>query len=224
VTSWFERSPSALNDLRARLRQSYPTLHARLSDGKVVVSGTLAITDAGAEIDRYCLEVELPADYPGSLPTVWETGQRIPREIDRHVYPANGALCLGLPIELWVTLGGDFSFSTFLEKAVRPYLIGNSLVEEGKPWPFGESSHGYLGALEFYHRILGTDDAAVVGRFLLDLVNGKVRGHWTCPCGSGKVLRNCHGDSVRALREVPTGVILRSVEAMIGILKANAPA
>ncbi|WP_167434446.1 SEC-C metal-binding domain-containing protein [Mesorhizobium helmanticense] len=39
--------------------------------------------------------------------------------------------------------------------------------------------------------------------FLLALGQGKVKGHWPCPCGSGKNLRNCHDDRVRQLRQVP---------------------
>src|SRR5262249_46427942 len=32
--------------------------------------------------------------HPHAMPSVWETGGRIPREIDRHVFD-DGSLCLG---------------------------------------------------------------------------------------------------------------------------------
>jgi hypothetical protein len=84
------------------LLQKYPTLHARKVGGMVVVRGTLGVSYEGTEVDRYSLEVTLPDDYPNSLPTVWETAERIPGEMDRHVYPKIGALCLGVSEELWL--------------------------------------------------------------------------------------------------------------------------
>src|SRR5262249_36997349 len=139
--------------------------------------------------------------------------------VDRHVYPKTGALCLGFPAELWVLLRGDFSLGTFITRAIVPYLIGNSLVEEGKPWPFNESSHGPLGGLEFYERFIGSKDPSIVGQFLVDLMSGKVRGHWPCPCGSGLVLRKCHGEAARELRQIPAHVISHSIQAMIDLMK-----
>lgn len=218
--SWHKDEPSALERLRSTLRARYPTLHARVQGDFVHVSGTFAALTEEAHEDRYSIDVRLPADYPRSIPTVWDTAGRIERIIDRHVFPATGALCVGVPVELWINLKGDFSIENYLEKAVRPYLIGNGLFEEGQPWPFSESSHGSYGVLDFYERHLGTRDAAVVGRFLLDLLKGKVKGHWPCPCDSGQHLRKCHGEQVNALKNVPAGALLDSVDHMLNVLKS----
>lgn len=219
--TWHENEPSGLDRLRQTLRARYPTLHARVQGGFVHVAGSFAVLTEDAYQDRYMIDVRLPADYPGSIPDVWETGGRIERTIDRHVFPGTGALCVGVPVELWLNLKGDFSIENYLEKAVRPYLIGNSLFEEGQPWPFNESTHGSFGVLEFCERYLGTTDARVVGRFLLNLLKGKVRGHWPCPCGSGSILRKCHGEQVRALAEVPASILLSSVDHMLNVLEAG---
>ena len=161
----------------------------------------------------------MPDDYPRSLPSVWETAGRIERVMDRHVFPRTGALCVGVPIELWVSLAGDFSIDSYLEKAVRPYLIGNSLFEEGKPWPFDESAHGSAGVLEFYQRFIGSSDPAAVANFLIAILQNRDRGHWNCPCGSGKPIRKCHEANVRVLRSVPKPVLASSVDHMISLLK-----
>jgi hypothetical protein len=222
MSSWFEIDAGALDDLRRTLQRDYPMLHARVENGKVVVAGTFAVLGEDAAADRYSVSIALPEDYPRSLPSTWEMAGRIERVIDRHVFPKTGALCVGVPIDLWIRLSGDFSIGTYLEKALRPYLIGNGLVEEGREWPFDESSHGSRGVLEFYGRFLGASDASVVGRFLLDLVRDRVRGHWTCPCGSGKAIRKCHVESVRALRQVPTHMLVASIDHMIAILELPA--
>jgi hypothetical protein len=106
-----------------------------------------------------------------------------------------------------------------LDIPVRNYLIGNSLVERGEPWPHGDRSHGVAGVLEFYGDLLGTSDPMTIANFLLSIVKGKVRGHWHCFCGSGKIIRNCHKDAVEQLRLVPTWVLAQSGCMIVDAIK-----
>lgn len=221
---WFKREPEVFEALRRMLIQRYPTLHARKIGDAVVVKGTLGVSHNGLEVDRYSLELRLPSDYPKSLPTVWETGDRIPRVMDRHVYPATGALCLGVGEELWLATNGDFSLDKVIDIPVRNFLIGNSLVEQGQEWPSGERSHGTRGILEFYAGLLGVKDERSLLRFLVSHLRGKVKGHWPCPCGSGSVLRRCHGEGLKQLNRLPHGPIIHSAELLLGRLKREAPA
>lgn len=207
---WFEDDPSALERLERMLRSRYPTLHAFIEKGVCIVRGTYPVMDSGRLVDRYELEIALRPDYPTSLPLVWETGGRIPREADRHVFPDAGCLCLGVPLALWMQLKGDFSLPTILDIPVRNFLIGNGLVEKGEPWPHGDRSHGVEGILEFYGDLLGTSDSIAIARFLLSLVKEKVRGHWRCPCGSGRIIRNCHREAVESLRNVPSEIVAQT--------------
>lgn len=207
---WFKADPPALDRLERTLRAQYPTLHAFVEGEACSVRGTYPVTADGKVIDRYELEIALPSDYPASLPLVWETGGRIPREADRHVFPDTGSLCLGVPLALWIQLKGDFSLPTVLDIPVRNFLIGNALVEKGEPWPHGDRSHGAAGILEFCGDLLGTSEPMAIAQFLLALVKGKVRGHWLCPCGSGEIIRKCHKEAVEALRGVPPGVVAQT--------------
>ena len=200
MTSWHERAPAAIAALEALLRESYPTMHALVVDGAVDVKGTYPVVHEGREIARYSLRVALPADYPHSLPLVWETGERIPRIEDRHVNVADGSLCLGAPAALWIALAGNFSIDRVLDLPVRNFLIGNSMVEAGEEWPHGEWKHGANGMLQYFGETVGTDDPLTVIRLIDGLINAKVRGHWLCPCGSGKIVRKCHTDAIAKLR------------------------
>lgn len=217
--TWFEKDPAALATLERTLRARYPTLHAFIEKGMCVVHGTLPIEHQGSIADRYTLSIELPEDYPRSLPVVWETANRIPRELDRHVITSTGQLCIGVPIELWIQLCGDFSIEQVLDIPVRNFLIGNSLVERGEPWPHGDHAHGAAGVLEFYADLLGTTDPMLVVKLLLDVLHGKVRGHWPCPCGSGAIIRKCHKNAVDELRKVPESVLVQSGNLVLKILK-----
>jgi hypothetical protein len=135
--AWFEQNPAAFARLESLLRSRYPTLHAFIVDGECRIRGTLAAVEA----DRYALDIALPGNYPHAMPAVWETSGRIPHEIDRHVFE-DGSLCLGAPLALWIQLGGDYSIERVIEGPLRSFLIGNSLVEEGEPWPHGDRPHG----------------------------------------------------------------------------------
>ena len=148
--AWFVRTPEAFETLLSTLRVKYSTLHADESDGKIIVRGSLPISYEGEDLDWYFIEVSLPDDYPSSPPAVREVGGRIPHNLlNRHVN-ADGTLCLGVAEDMWIKWGGKFDISNFLEGPVRTFLIGSSLVENGKAWPHGERSHGAAGVCEFY--------------------------------------------------------------------------
>lgn len=221
---WFERDPAALAALERTLRQRYPTMHALVGDGKVAVKGTYGVVHGASEIDRYALSIALPENYPRSIPTVWETAERIPRIIDRHVFAKTGALCLGVPAALWIAMGGNFTIDRVLDIPVRNYLIGNSMVEAGEKWPYGEWKHGADGMLDFFGETIGTKDPMKIADLLMAILNGKVRGHWLCPCGSGAIIRKCHRSAVDQLRPVSEDMLAQSGMLMLELVKRNSRA
>ncbi len=185
-----------------------------------MVRGTFDPVGNGSPADRYGLKIALPANYPKSLPKVWETEERIPREIDRHVFP-DGSLCLGVLLQLWIDMGGDFSIKSVLDIPVRNFLVGNSLVEIGQDWPHGDRSHGVAGVLEYFGELIGTTDEMAVAKFLLDVAHGKIKGHWPCPCGSGLIIRKCHRRAVEQMRQVPGEYVLHACSMVIDDIKSR---
>lgn len=207
---WFARDPGALQALRATLKQRFPTLHVIAENGVMSVRGSFGVTHAGAELDWYQINVVLPHDYPSSPPRIFEVGGRIPRVSDRHVNP-DETLCLGVNEEIWMQCE-SLEIGDFLEGPVRSYLIGNSLVEQGQPWPHGERSHGAAGVQEFYAETTGISDARKIVALLQILQRDKVKGHWPCPCGSGNIIRKCHADIMYRLHQrIPRAVIEHSI-------------
>jgi len=80
------------------------------------------------------------------------------------------------------------------------YFICQGVVENGHPWPMEQLGHGADGIRMFYSELLGTGDDAVICGYLVCLAADRVKGHWSCPCGSGRRLRDCHFASVLELR------------------------
>jgi hypothetical protein len=171
-----------------------------LAEGeRAFVRGELPIFDAdGQEIDRYELDIEVPRD-PVLLPVVRETRGRIPWTAERHMFK-NGVACVMLPDERWKYFPVGTPFVDFLRGPLSYYLLGQSMVEEGLPWP-AERRHNADGVLDYYRELFETEDLATILRSLYLLTCERVKGHWECPCGSGAILRRCCRERFELMRK-----------------------
>ncbi|MHB1011689.1 MAG: hypothetical protein ACYC37_02070 [Desulfobacteria bacterium] len=188
--------------MRAEVEAAYPDLRFSIQDECVFIHGSFPIKEDGAALDRYSIEVRVPQDFPIELPVLCEVGGRIPWVPDRHVNWKNGTACLFFPDERWRFFPDGATLRDFLEGPVRNFLISQSVFERTGQWPFGERGHGEAGILEAYGEMLEIPpDRNTVIAFLGLLSRREVKGHWQCPCGSGKILRKCHGEKVLRLRD-----------------------
>ncbi len=212
---WHKADPAQYAKERAEVEGTYPNLHF-YEDGEVVwIKGSFPVIFDGQELDRYLLEIKLERDYPRSLPVVWETGGRIPRVADFHVNPQDSTSCVLLPDERWRVWPLGSTLLQFLNGPVRDFFLGQSLVQLGEPWPFGHWGHGGKGIREYYAEVLGTDDVRVILGFLDLLTKKKVKGHWPCPCRSGRKLRECHRNVVQDLAtKIPRNVASNSLSKL----------
>lgn len=197
---WFEENPSLLSAMQAATKSVYPHLHFSIRGQGVYVTGSFPVRQDDAEIDRFQIEIQLPANFPGGIPRVRETGRRIPRIADRHMYP-DGTACLFVD-EDWIMANPEGTdWLTFLNGPVLNFFIGQCLVEAGAGWPFGERSHGARGILECYAGLTGANDLRIAYHYLQTLSPKKVKGHWPCPCGSGIKIRDCHKQMIWDLKK-----------------------
>jgi hypothetical protein len=164
-----------------------------------VVKGAFNVEHDGYFLAGFQIEILLDRLDVLGLPTVREIGGRIPRRLDRHMY-ANGSACLYLPEDLVVRRRGRFGIVEFIEGPVTTFFLGQAAVERGLPFPCGEWSHGADGMKDLLAGLLGFEDIATCVAFL-DLLSRKgATRHWTCPCGSGRRIRDCHDRVVRRVR------------------------
>jgi len=167
--------------------------------GQWVIRGILAFSATYQDktiTDKFSILIRLPKDYPNSPPTVQETGSRIPA--DFHQY-TDRTLCLGAPVEVWRRFKADPRLITFVDTQVVEYLYGYAYFEKYGEMPFGELSHGAQGIREYYQELFNTEDVLILMALLKIMADGTYRGHHACPCGSGKILRKCHGPSMLEL-------------------------
>lgn len=199
--AWHRKNPTLFDQEKREVEAAFPQLHFHVVNDVVFIRGSFPIIHEGKELDRYLIEIELPGNYPESLPIVRETGGQIPCTPDHHINSEDGTACVMFPDERWSLWPKGSSLLAYLNGPLRNFFLGQSAVDAGSLWPFGEWGHGAKGIVEYYSMLLKTDDVQVITGFLELFAKKKTKGHWPCPCGSGKHLRDCHHELVRDLRE-----------------------
>jgi hypothetical protein len=211
--AWFEKRPAMLDEIRAAIATDQPDLSLAVIDGVVTARGSDAVHDGEVVLDRYQVEITLPRDYPKTSPVVEEIGGRIPRTADRHV-SGDGTACLLVPEE-WL-LSPDQSFRAFLTGPMRNFFLGQLLVDAGKQWPFGQRSHGHEGLIEAYMELLSINDPTRVAAYIECLRRKALKGHFECPCGSKKRLRNCHRTELQELaKRIPPHIAQQAHDRLV---------
>lgn len=197
---WHVSKPELLDDVRSALN-AYPALHLFVTGSKFEIRGTFPVRDeSGRTLDEYSVSIELPSNYPSALPIVRETAGRIPRILDRHVLPGTGTCCVMLPDARWEEYPVGAPFSDYLTGPLRNFFLGQSTVELGGEWPFGEWDHGNPARLDYYRQIFDTDNEVAVRRFLEAIGWPHRKGRVNCPCGSSRRLHKCCRAKVHDLR------------------------
>jgi hypothetical protein len=184
--------------LESDLQQRYPDLRLIVINGRPLFRGSFPVGHVGEEIDRFLIEISFP-DGITKLPAVREIGGRIPRDSDHHINPGSGDICADIP-EM-ILLSGQPSLVEYLDGPVRNFFLSQIIVAGGNPWPFGEWKHGKDGLLQAYGELLGVTGERQIRAYLDYLASKRVKGHWLCPCGSTKRLRDCHARHFATLRD-----------------------
>lgn len=177
--------------------QHYPMFRLKPSLEKVLTiegtyEGILSYEQYGEVSISYKLSIQIPEDYPASLPMVFEVSNRIEKEPDNHVN-YDGSLCLGAPIRLKMVMQKNTSLACFFEKCILPYLYAVTLkINTGEPFVFGELAHGNAGLIEDFKSLFNLSEEKQVHHMLTLLSkNKKEANRLTCPCGCRKRLSTC---------------------------------
>lgn len=207
-------------EARAAIAFDQPKLRAVPRDESVRISGKYVLTESGAAsnpngpLAEFDLEIDVPNRYPRAEPKVFEVGGRISRHPERHIN-ADGDCCITV-WEHWLANTEDRSFAAFLKGPVHQFFLGQYWYEKTGKWPFGEHAHGEKGLEEAYADVLGIPNNANKLIYYLRLLSQSwPKGHWLCPCGSGKKLRYCHQSELLALhRRIPPGLARRMLRRL----------
>lgn len=172
------------------------------SSHAVTIAGELRVVHrepAEVTIDvSYDLTIVIPLAFPRVLPSVVENEGRIPRRFHRN---PDSTLCLGSPLALHLAIEGDPTITTFIERAITPYLYSHAFYMRFGSMPHGELDHGYQGLADDVRRLFRLPPQTSAEEFLR--LGGLKRRHANkqpCPCWSGRRVGRCHGAAVREAR------------------------
>ena len=221
---WHTDRPDLVTDVQDALRTHQPHLHLVIPpDGRAEILGNFVVRgENGVEIDRYQISIRLLARFPKDLPVVRETGGRIPGTEDRHINGSDGTACVLYPEDRWQCYPENGDFSVYLNGPLRDFFLSQSYYEREGEWPFGEWGHGVNGTFEFYAELIGDSDPNTVVRHITALTYPKIKGKLSCPCGSGKFIRDCCIDKVNDLRrKIDPKLAKRSLNPIRKLLPAR---
>jgi len=183
------------------VQAKHPALELSVSDaGKILVYGPVgfSIEHQGHTVeDSYRVEIHIPDDYPDSPPIVYETEGKIPAEFGHFMQAGN--FCLGAPVEVRRVFARHKSLRAFIDEQVIPYLFFYSYKRDHKRPPFDDLLHGVDGLLQYYMGHFGTEIVPTL-KLLKCLADDFAPPLSSCPCDSGRTLRDCHSPKLDELR------------------------
>ena len=184
------------------MKRKYPSLEYVQRDNECIFVGEIVLNHVYNDVrmtGKFDIEIVVPRDFPLALPTVKELSNCIDDSYT-HRYP-NGYLCLASNLELKMHISKNHDISDFVDKYVIPYLYTYKYFKEYGIYPYGERSHGMMGNLEYLKDLFYVDNWKQVFDIIMFITKSTYRGHLLCPCGSGKRIRNCHGNIFRNIMD-----------------------
>ncbi|MEY4835026.1 MAG: hypothetical protein RI980_1141 [Bacteroidota bacterium] len=183
--------------------EKYKELSYKKENGIPCVFGSLVLTDEyGGIEDIYHIEIKAVDDYPNSFPLVFETGGRIPRNVDWHIFEDNGNCCIASPPEEIIICNSDLTLLSFIDNQVKNYFY-SQIFRNQNGYFLKERSHGNKGWIEFFEETFMTDNIFNIEFGLNQIIGGKKIDRVSmCFCGSGKKYRKCHKMSYKVLSKL----------------------
>jgi uncharacterized protein YciI len=204
VVPWWIGEPAKLEELKHALQEHAPRLRLHVDQHTLVARGPFALTSDGETQDVYAIEIRFHPSDPEAEPKVWEIGGSIEQKEDNHISNSDDTCCLGV-LDEWMAKTGDTSFAGFLTGPLWNFFLSQSIFRRTGKWIFDQRSHGLPGMVEAYAELIGDTEPTLerVARTLSFLSLRRPKGHWLCPCGSGRRVRSCCRPKLQGVKLSP---------------------
>lgn len=183
--------------------EKYKELSLKNEGGIPCVFGSLVLMndESGVE-DIFQIEIKAVADFPNRFPEVYETGGRIPRNVDWHIFEQTGNCCLASPPEEIIICNSGLTLLSFIDNQVKNYFY-SQIFRNQNGYFLKERSHGSKGWIEFFEETFMTNNIFNIEFGLNQIIEGKKIDRVSmCFCGSGKKYRKCHKKSYDILSKL----------------------
>lgn len=127
-----------------------------LENGFPCIRGSIQLIESKKIVtDSYEVKIMWSQGYPFKFPLVFETGGRIPINLDWHVFETDGHCCIKAIPEEMVLCKKGISLDWFISTQLVPYFFNQSFRQENGYY-YHERSHGIKGTLESFADIFKT--------------------------------------------------------------------
>lgn len=194
----------------------YPDLLLHSDGDTPVLSGSIYLLGEEGEIcDTYQIKIVPTIDYPNRLALLFETGGKIPVNIDWHVFETDGHCCIiTLPEELLLCKNG-ITLANFIELQVKPYLF-NQTFRRLHGYFLKERSHGITGWIEYFSELFQTSDILKINSWLRFVLKEQEPNRvQLCFCRSGKKYRYCHREAYRKVSLFSQNELKEIIELLV---------
>lgn len=191
--------------------ETYPKLKRKLTDNGYILAGELDVIDKNGKLwESYQIEIHHADGFPYRFPSLYETGGKIPKIADWHVYEDTLTCCVKvLPAEIVRCING-ITILEYVRDEALPYFFNQTHRRLEGYYVNGEYGHGLTGIFEFYAEELKTGTDVKKMLRLMHYIATKSRPSSTamCFCASGKKFRKCHRSAFDLLKQVGDKVLL----------------
>lgn len=179
-----------------------------LEEGPLRLQGVLSLFDnEGGLIENYHISIIPNENYPNSFPLVYETGGKLPHNIDWHIYP-DGHFCIKSLIDELIICNKGISLLSFIEDQIIPFLF-NQKYRELYGHFINERSHGNRGNIESLQDLFKTKNLSIIKKCLQYILSRKHPNRTDmCFCGSKTKYRKCHRSIYQQMSLLPNETIL----------------
>jgi hypothetical protein len=201
-------------DAWAELKDAFPDMGMIEKRGdRWVTSGRLPVVDQHGDCwEVYGIDLALSDNFPLSLPSMWETGGKIRRTADWHVY-TDGSCCVGTEARQYFILEGKVNLLRWVQLLAVPYLANHKLRTLTGTYSNGERSHGGKGIYEEYDELFRDRGKFGLLPYLKLLgERSSVGRNDPCFCGKGGKYKYCFlRDREGHRQNIPAAIILRDI-------------
>ncbi len=171
-----------------------PNLKIIKTDKKsYVVEGNVFINAKNSNIqlaDDFEIEITIPKDFPNKIPKIREKSGKIPTHFE-HIN-SDGTLCLAIDTEMLIYMKEVPNLVGWFKRYVVDFFYTVMYFDKYDIYPYGERKHGLCGIVQFYQDYFVEKNILIIGNLLRKVNEGKIKGHYLCPCGSKIKCRKCH--------------------------------
>ncbi len=190
-------------------------------DSLPFLTGSIVLRDANnAVYDIYSIKIECIDNYPKSFPYVYETGKRLPHNIDWHVY-SDGHFCICTPVEEYIHCAKGITLVNFIKEHLIPYLHNQSFREK-EGYFLNERSHGSEGILESIYALLNVNELNKAYQLLKFIYKNENPSRTSqCFCRSNKKYRYCHRSAYQKLKNIGQDRLLEIINYLKRIINSQ---